>query len=529
MRINEAQQNVAGFRREASNPKTKTLMGRMLRGLIAMAIVLIPGGLGAQAKSAQLGGLPTAIEALRPIKGVAYDPAPSDDPQGENGGKPNGPAANRSFIYYDSDFFNDDFKALWSDDGTGTGNNDLQTMKAAGVNFLHIYNWNAQRNHDAFLNAADDAGIKVMIPISNYTASLTDASCCGINPNPPASGYNAAFNNIKSIFNQIYPNGGVVPHRGAKVWDIMNEFDFENAGPEKVAFIIQSILRLEQERDIPAANRLPIAVPVSFAVRDAENYMNIGIKQPAIFAQAEDLYHQYHPGQRPPGGLLATMALSLAFQQAMTTYAYNNETPVTVPAFPGDFWTTRFIAVVNPFVDGPTTSTYLTDTNVGFQSGFPGKDPWSTLPPLFLGEYGIDRNSSVNVAAQAAFVTRQMNCVFPLALSSSNLPSGYFLGINAFEFSPVCKNKYWNIFGFTGEGKTADPLQGPSCQTLADKLNANCLNPQQTQCANVSVQPSTFAMHSTTSGPQYRVDKLIPFQEWTSFVNGFQQTTVSCQ
>ncbi|HEY1850277.1 MAG TPA: hypothetical protein VGG60_04555, partial [Candidatus Binataceae bacterium] len=189
-----------------------------------------------------------------------------------------------------------------------------------------------------------------MIPISNYTASLTDASCCGISPNK--AGFNPAFNNVKAIFNEIYPNGGTTPHRGAKVWDIMNEFDFEQAGPEKVAFIIQSVLSLEQQRGVSAANQLPFAVPVSFAVRDAQNYRADNAPQPAIYAQAEAIYKQLHPGQRPPGGVLAIMALSIAFENAQTSYKRGNEQAVVVPAFPADFWTTRFIAVVNPFEDG---------------------------------------------------------------------------------------------------------------------------------------------------------------------------------
>src|SRR5580698_735202 len=316
------------------NARGKQRTARMLTFILGAAISVLPGSIrGHQmVPAAQAGSLPSAIESLRPISGASYDPAPSDDPLGSNGNVPGGPAANRSFVYEDSDFFNDDFKALWATDSTGTGRNDLQTMKAAGVNFLHIYNWNPARNHDNFLNTADDDGIKVMIPISNYTASLTDASCCGI---PPATaGFNVAFNNVKAIFNEIYPNGGTTPHRGAKVWDIMNEFEFEQAGPEKVAFIIQSVLSLEQQRGVPLAKQLPFAVPVSFAVRDAQNYRADNAPQPAIYAQAEAIYKQLHPGQRPPGGVLAIMALSIAFQNAQTSYKRGSEQAVVVPAFP---------------------------------------------------------------------------------------------------------------------------------------------------------------------------------------------------
>jgi len=510
------------------NARGKQRTARMLTFILGAAISVLPGSIrGHQlVPAAQAGSLPSAIESLRPISGASYDPAPSDDPLGSNGNVPGGPAANRSFVYEDSDFFNDDFKALWATDSTGTGRNDLQTMKAAGVNFLHIYNWNPARNHDSFLSTADDDGIKVMIPISNYTASLTDASCCGI---PPATaGFNAAFNNVKAIFNEIYPKGGTTPHRGAKVWDIMNEFDFEQAGPEKVAFIIQSVLSLEQQRGVPLAKQLPFAVPVSFAVRDAQNYRADNAPQPAIYAQAEAIYKQLHPGQRPPGGVLAIMALSVAFQNAQTSYKRGSEQAVVVPAFPADFWTTRFIAVVNPFEDGTVTNPYLTDVNAGFQSAFPGTNAWNKLPPMFFGEYGKNRAANVTTTDQATFVARQMTCVYPLALDTSTLPGQYFLGINAFEFSPVCKNKYWDIFGFTGNGNSADPLQGPGCDGIAIALNNTCTNPAQTQCANATPQPSTFTMHKTSQGFGYRVDQLVAFPEWTSFINGFQATSVQC-
>jgi hypothetical protein len=523
---------IAGFLGQPASKSFSRRMqayaGRVLVAMFATAVAAVPVSIGGRqiVSSAQAQGLPTAIEALRPIRGVSYDPAPSDDPLGENGGVPGGPAANRSFVYEDSDFFNDDFKALWGNDGNPGSRQDLQTMNAAGVNFLHLYNWNPARNHDGFLNAADAAGIKVMIPISNFTASLTDASCCGINP--ATAGFNAAFNNVSAIFNQVYPNNGTIPHPGAKVWGIMNEFDFEHAGAEKVAFIIQSLFKLEQQRGVTANNLLPIAVPVSFARRDLQNYQVDGAQQPAIFAQAEALYHQTHPGQRPPGGVLSIIALSIAFQNAQTTYRRGSETPVTVPAFPADFWTSRFIAVVNPFVEGPDVNTYLTDPSTGFQSAFPGTSAWNKLPAMFFGEYGVNRDASRGDAAQAAFVASQMNCVFPLALDTSTLPSKYFLGVNAFEFSPVCKNKLWDIFGFTGNGSTADPLQGPGCAGIAIALNQTCIDPVTTQCASATPQPSTFTMHKTSQGYGYRVDTLIPFQEWTSFKNGFLQTSVKC-
>ena len=121
-------------------------------------------------------------------------------------------------------------------------------------------------------------------------------------------------------------------------------------------------------------------MPVSFAVRDAQNYRADNAPQPAIYAQAEAIYKQLHPGQRPPGGVLAIMALSIAFENAQTSYKRGNEQAVVVPAFPADFWTTRFIAVVNPFEDGaaPSDRENLTE---GWTA-----TPNQRCPPLVFGE-----------------------------------------------------------------------------------------------------------------------------------------------
>jgi hypothetical protein len=120
--------------------------------------------------------IPANLTKLRPIQGIAYDPKPSDFPQA---------------AYYDSDFFNGDFKGIWGDDGQVGARRDLATLASDHINLLHLYNWNPQRSdHASFLKAADDNGIKVMIPISNFTAQTingtTGCATCG-------KGYQAAY------------------------------------------------------------------------------------------------------------------------------------------------------------------------------------------------------------------------------------------------------------------------------------------------------------------------------------------------
>src|SRR5262249_10178701 len=157
--------------------------------------------------------------------------------------------------YYDTDFYNVDFQLLWGPGPSNTGRNDLATLKAQGINFLHLYNWNPQRDHGSFLDAVVANGMKLMLPISNYTDCLIVGGCQGVAPG--AGSYQNAYNNVQAIFNQAYPNGGKTPHPAIGAWGVFNEYDYNNINPVNIAFVIQAILQLEANAGIPAANRLP--------------------------------------------------------------------------------------------------------------------------------------------------------------------------------------------------------------------------------------------------------------------------------
>ncbi len=97
----------------------------------------------------------------------------------------------------DSDFYNSAFKDLWStpryEDTDGTKLNDLQVMQKLGVtkesntgqNAIRLYDWGGSRGfssltagvseHLAFLNAAQAAGLKVIVPVSNFFLGDKDA------------------------------------------------------------------------------------------------------------------------------------------------------------------------------------------------------------------------------------------------------------------------------------------------------------------------------------------------------------------
>jgi len=92
------------------------------------------------------------------VKGVNYEPAPSNYVL---------PPLN---VYYDTDFYNQDFVQLW---GPGTppaqpnGRGDLADMLSLGVNFIRVFNWNPGssggvplRNHQPFLDWLVNEGQK---------------------------------------------------------------------------------------------------------------------------------------------------------------------------------------------------------------------------------------------------------------------------------------------------------------------------------------------------------------------------------
>jgi hypothetical protein len=175
---------------------------------------------------------------LAPIRGMAYQPAPSDY------------TGNGAGVYFDSDFFNDDFKQLWSTADGGRG--DLQVMATQlNVNFLHLYNWNPGRAHLGFMNEALAHGIRIAVPISNFFV--------GNDPNAAAD--------IEKIVRQIYvdTNGNptTVPHPAVVMWTIANEYDLTSITATKVAEATANLVAAEQA--IGATKLLPVSVPVSFA------------------------------------------------------------------------------------------------------------------------------------------------------------------------------------------------------------------------------------------------------------------------
>ncbi|HEY8584757.1 MAG TPA: hypothetical protein VIL49_17480, partial [Capillimicrobium sp.] len=197
---------------------------------VAAALLAAPGA------GAAVPGIPASYPGagLAPIKAMSYQPAPSNYTPG-------------SGIFFDTDFFNDGFSALWSSASGGRG--DLATMAADGVNLLHLYDWNPQRDHTAFLNAARANGISVAVPISNYF----------VGSDVPA---------IAQVIRQVYVdaegNPSTTPHPAVTMLTLGNEYEISGLSPAQMANAAAAIVAAEQA--LGATTVLPLAVPVSFGL-----------------------------------------------------------------------------------------------------------------------------------------------------------------------------------------------------------------------------------------------------------------------
>lgn len=387
-------------------------------------IDVVPGHLGANPPPA---GSPNAefIAKYRPIRGFSYEPSPSN-------WKPGGSE-------FDSDYYNANYSQLWGPTVNGVyGRDDLGTMKRAGVNFLHIYNWNPQRtNHTPFLDYAAQNGMGVTIPIGNYTHCLIVSGCQGVSG--PGS-YANAYNVIKGIFGEIYlPGDNTKPHRGAGIWGIFNEIDLNQITAEEVAFVIQSILTLEDQYNVPQENRLPFFVSTSDQVINGQSAGIVPTQQ------------------------VAAALKKVAATSGKTTWTGKDGQAVVLDPIPDGFWQRRMIASTNPFQQALQYSQIIFKN---WPAAFPGTDKWNTLPPMFFGEMGLNvpptgaTKPPMSAYQGIADLDRaSLACVTPAA-EGAKTPAGYFLGGTMFEYSQEYKNAssyaWWGAraYGNSGDART---------------------------------------------------------------------------
>lgn len=319
----------------------------------------------------------------QPMKGMNWEPSPSD--------YTSLPAPNK---YGDTDFANDDFAALWNVDGNNVGRKDLATIQGLGCNTIKMYNWSVpqpngywMRNHQNFLAMAQQLGLSVIVPISNFfTGTAYNNRTSNGNPGGPSSD-SSLQTWIQDIVAEVYTGGNPGP---AIIWAIGNEFDNSNNGAygyceaQDIATIASYIIDAETNLGISASDVLAFTSPVTTALTP----INSSISCTA-------------PYNTLMGGC-AINALIEAFTKAIGASAT----------------TERFIASVNSYQIGQQLVDYFNQ--------FP-----TILPnvPMFYGELGFSE-ATAGAATQAQNIYSQFSTTIPQATAGS-----FFYGACCFEFS----------------------------------------------------------------------------------------------
>ena len=212
------------------------------------------------------------------------------------------------------------------------------------------------------------AGLRVTIPISNYTYGLMCSS----------GNWQAT---IRGVFKDVYGNGST-PHSAAGMLKIFNEYDVSNC--QNAQYVAQAALywkQLEDGANVPDAQRLPIIFPVTWSIQN-------GIPGGAVLSA-------FNAIKNNPG-------LGLAFWQARVVYA------------------------TNPFNPGTEVYNWITTALPSWfqQHGIP-----SNTPVMFT-EYGrsSDQSTPPNQAGQAEYVKGQFEAMYTNGKPKPN----YFLGATAF-------------------------------------------------------------------------------------------------
>jgi hypothetical protein len=349
----------------------------------------------------------------QPMIGMNWEPAPS------NYKKLPAPTE-----YGDTDFANEDFVALWDKDMSGVGRKDIDTIKGLGCNTIKMYNWSVpapngywMRDHKPFLNAAANAGLSVIIPISNFfTGTAYNNRTNGSNSaaGPAASTHVKSW--IKDIVKEVYSND--LKPGPAVMWAIGNEYDNSNIGAygyceaEDIAQIATYIMDAEASLSIKSSDVLPFSSPVTTAI----NPINTGIPQTGVSGT-------------PIMGQYAINSLVSAFKSA---------------GIPAD----RLVASINSY----QTGSQLTGYNTAFPMAFPDMY-W------YYGELGWS-NANGGEKEQAKNIYDQFSTTIPLAKASGSK----YLGACCFEFSdelwkgsPGSTETEFGIYTFPPAGSPAAP------------------------------------------------------------------------
>lgn len=318
-----------------------------------------------------------------PMQGVCYQPAPTDYIGNQGPGQK----------YFDTDFFNSDFKGIWSSEEGGRG--DLANMADLGINFLHLYDWNPQRNHRTFLEECNALGIFVAVPFNN--SFCTNLSTWGADA-------------IHKAMHEIYDlGGGSTPYSQVAMWTIGNEFNQTtppSPTPTQIAQVAQIIVHVEQH--LGNSLVLPISAPTSFA-----------------------------PAELP--GIGPTKQIQYAFEHSEEFTAVINGVQETIRRLPEGFFDRRYVAATNPQNPGSIPPAY---SGVTIASWLPQYRAAFPKTPLWFSEIGIGVQNSCTgyVPSCAPSSTQQADFTKNQLQNADPSQSDFLLGSCIYEYTPDYQN-----------------------------------------------------------------------------------------
>lgn len=306
--------------------------------------------------SLSLGPAVNRVVSLRPLLGAIYKATPSDfASKGTGQGSP----------YEDSDFTCEDFRASWGP----TGRNDIAKLRAAGVNFLHFYDWNDpgftsgpnnfDRHHRNFLQHCANNGMTFAVPISNYAIR------------------NNRSDIIQAIVNEVYTSSK--PLAGLIMWQVGNEYDGNGFSASQIVQAARKIAEIEDQLGVLESDRPAMTSPVTFGLNG-----------------------------NPVEGLQKTLELRNAFDAAGLS----------------QLWKSRWVASVNSFNPGSDLARWIPQFQQAVGIPFCLFEMGKEIGGVVDGVYSPDYGDVHNEGQQGTFYQQQLAAVIPFAKDSNSLYVG---------------------------------------------------------------------------------------------------------
>lgn len=379
----------------------------------------------------------------------------------------------------DSDFANDAFASLWSnqfqaapagDPSAPVNNgsnyrNDLKTIAALGFNLVRLYDWDMARgtsassgtglDHINFLNYAKSLGLEVVVPVSDYFLGDDQYAWNGVTPTSTYT-FSSAPAAIQTDFSQfvasiIDPATGHI-HSAIHSIEVGNEGDIGQgiAGTTPSNFLARTIwwiynLHLQINGTGTGPNGYPVAngpspiVPLSATFSDADQGGSTGSWFNCVIAGVTT-------GQATPNGCalgdtfaMAVTGLSAA-DSSYTSYYYNS-------------FNVSQVSTTSPY---PNT---LANTIALYDSG---ASPWPgaklNVPLLMMEVFTPNRTAFNPTTDQAVAAVGQAKAIEGYLADNAGGTSASttnLMGYNYFEFNDEQQVKLTGLYQYGATSQNA--------------------------------------------------------------------------